>query len=194
MWLRPTEGSDRAFHSSLSWLQTVVCSNAAKHESLVGSDLPVVLLVKDPPSSNVLLARIRLCRFSASDRRTALPWTPSDGFPQRPSRGTSSPAVLLLALWPASQALLGLLWGSGPGAACSLMEGRREISCSSSSGMGLYQISPSSSASFSSAGSMFWRWTHARLELASVDPATFTTLRNAENYVIEFLWRFRQRN
>lgn len=117
-------------------------------------------MVEDPPSSKVLLARIRLCSCSASDRRMALPWPPSPEFPQGPSRGTSSPVFaqrpgLLLPLWPASQPLLGLRWGSAPGTASSFMDGRREISCSSSSGMGLYQISPSSSASFSSAGSMF---------------------------------------
>lgn len=148
------------------------------YKNVLRSALPVALMVKDSPSSKGLLASIRLCRGSASDRWTPFPCPPSPEFLQGPSPGTSRPVLVqppgfLLPLWPASQPLLGLLWGSAPGAASSLMEGRREISCSSSSGMGLYQISPSSSASFSSAGSMSRSCAETWLMLACVKTKAF---------------------
>ena len=123
---------------------------------------PVALLVDAPPSSWGLHASICLCRCSASVECTAFPWIPSPEPPPRLSPSASGPAPLppprFLPPWPASPPRLGLLWSSARGGTISRTEGRWDISGSSSSGIGLYQISPSSSASFSSAGSTLRGW------------------------------------
>lgn len=116
--------------------------------------LPVTLLVEGPASSWGLHASIRLWRFSASVECTAFPWLASPEMPHRLSPGASSPMPLQPPRFlPPSPALLWLLWASVRGGTRSRTEVGWEISGSSSSGIGLYQISPSSSASFSSAGS-----------------------------------------
>lgn len=119
--------------------------------------LPVALLVEAPPSSWGLHASICLCRCSASVECTVFPWLPSPKLPPRTSPTASGVTMPSRDLppWPTSAPLLGLLSGSVRGGTSNRLEERWEDTSSSSSGIGLYQISPSSSASFSSAGSTF---------------------------------------
>lgn len=126
------------------------------------SALPVGLLLEGPPSSWGLHASICLCACSTSVECTAFPWVASPEPPPRLSTRASGPPQpdpsRDLPPWTKSVPLLDPLWGSARGGAVSPRERWSELFCSSSSGMGLYQISPSSSASFSSAGSMLWGW------------------------------------
>lgn len=122
--------------------------------------LPVGLFEERPPSSWGLHASICLCRCTASAECAAFPRPPSPELPLRLSTwpsGPLEPSRILLS-WTTSTPLLGLLWDSVRGGTSSLTEGWRDVPGSSSSGIGLYQISPSSSASFSSAGSTLRGW------------------------------------